>query len=274
MNIHFTDRKLFDALTDNTVVKVKIGSHMYILNDGNSDIDYLYIYLERDRSSFLWEHHQLQFKEDGIDHNFTTLQGFIRNVITGDATINFEVLHSLALKNSMLGWLWEKREYFYNYNIIKSYLGLARRDHKHWMRETWNGAKHDFRTNKKATHFVRGVISANNILNGCYSNDFTQSDTFNSGVNDYALLRSMKNGLLKEEDFATVINQTSVLMEELNKTLNALHDRKEIAKFMAVDKLQEVDAALIDFAEYYATHLGKVDYGDIFYKALEESISY
>lgn len=43
MNIHFTNEKLFDTLNDNTIIKIRVGSHMYGLDNKNSDIDYFTI---------------------------------------------------------------------------------------------------------------------------------------------------------------------------------------------------------------------------------------
>ena len=96
MNIHFEDKDLFEQLKRESLVKVKVGSHLYGMETDESDVDYLYIYLkpENMKDSFIWEHHQLQYKEDGVDHNFVDLHTFIRNILTGDSTINFEVLHS------------------------------------------------------------------------------------------------------------------------------------------------------------------------------------
>lgn len=113
MNIHCYDKKLFELLKSLSFTRIKVGSHMYGMENKDSDIDYLYIYLKPQglADSFLWQHHQLQFKEDGIDHNFTDLHSFIRNIMTGDATINFEALHSEEMKaNKELSFLYENRK--------------------------------------------------------------------------------------------------------------------------------------------------------------------
>lgn len=157
MNIHFKDENLYHSLIKNTCTQFKVGAHIYALENENSDIDFLNIYFEnnQNRNSFLWEHHQLQFKKHNIDNNFTTLQGFIRNILVGDATINIEVLFSEQMRDSSLNWLWEMRYSFINYNIIRSYLGMAKRDLKDWRKDTFNGVKSSLKTNKKLTHFLR-----------------------------------------------------------------------------------------------------------------------
>jgi len=135
------------------------------------------------KNSFLWEHHQLQYKEDGIDHLFVDLHSFIRNIMTGDSTINFEVLHEL--KNSSLNFLYENRNFFYSYNIMKSYLGFAKRDLKQCL---INGEfNHNF---KKLSHATRCVNSYHMIMNGEYLNDLSKIDnlTYKKMVDLFFLL--------------------------------------------------------------------------------------
>ena len=81
MNIHFKNKELFEKLKSATIAKVIVGSHMYGTNTESSDIDYLYIYAtsENELNSFIKVHHQLQYKEDGIDHNFVSLHNFLNN---------------------------------------------------------------------------------------------------------------------------------------------------------------------------------------------------
>lgn len=61
MNIRFKSKKLFNILKLQTISTFKVGSYLYNLNNENSDINYLSIYIEppKNRNSFLWSHHQL-----------------------------------------------------------------------------------------------------------------------------------------------------------------------------------------------------------------------
>jgi predicted nucleotidyltransferase len=165
MNIHFTDIVLFEKLKKATMVKVVIGSHMYGTNNVNSDIDYLYIYAtsENELLSPFKTHHQLQYKEDGIDHNFVSIHNFIHNTLSGDSTINFEVIHSSALNGTALQWLYENRQMFVTYNIIRSYIGLCRRDINHYGRY-----KTDQERYKRFGHIIRGVIYTSALLNNAF----------------------------------------------------------------------------------------------------------
>jgi len=283
MNIHFRDKNLFDNLIVNSVVEVKVGSHLYNLNNTNSDIDNLYIYIEdsSNRNSFMWEHHQLQYKGFGVDniptdYNFTSLQGFIRNTLTGDATINFEVLYSNELRDSKLKWLWELRHNFRNYNIIKSYLGLAKRDLKYWRKDTNNGKKNTIETDKKLSHFIRGVIFAKNLLDDKFSLDLNESITFNDcKYNDFELVDRLKNGSL-DYSFNMLINYFENLMNETRNKLNDLHNNRTINLFMVENKLAELDQITKEFIEHYGIDntIEYLDYGNLFYKTMENGLTY
>jgi hypothetical protein len=102
MNIHLKNKEDFESLMGSVYLTVKVGSNLYGCQNQESDTDYLHFYAEHedDTKSFLWTHHQLQYKTDKEDHNFTTLKSFIRNLLTGDSTINYEVLHSKDLQNN------------------------------------------------------------------------------------------------------------------------------------------------------------------------------
>lgn len=175
MNIHITDKVLVDNLKNATIVKVVVGSHMYGTNNKNSDIDYLYIYAtsENELLSVINTHHQLQYKEDGIDYLFVSLHTFINNILNGDSPINFEVINSTQLIGTELEWLYEMREYFITYTIIRSYLGICRRDIKHFHK-----CKTEYEKKKKLGHIIRGALYAEHMLT--YKWDF---DAINDRLN-------------------------------------------------------------------------------------------
>jgi len=274
MNIHFTDELLFENLSYNTIAKTIVGSHMYGLDNEKSDVDYLYIYLnnQSNNNSIMWEHHQLQYKKNDIDYNFTTLQSFIRNALTGDATINFEVIYSGDLKNTYLEWLIEYKDYFINYNIIKSYLGMAKRDLKNYLKITNNLKNHTTETNKKLSHFVRGVYFAHTLFNGIFElkkNDIEfelENKNFNFNLKD------IKNG--KNIDYSLIIEIFEKLMINTRIELNKTLDAGKIVKFMEPKKLKEIDEKIKNSYSELGDKVKEIDYGDIFYEALEEGINY
>lgn len=161
MNIHFKDKDLFEQLKKATLAQVKVGSHMYGTNTENSDTDWLYIYAtsENELFSAIQSYHQLQYIEDGVDHNFISLHSFIRNCLSGDSTINFEVIQSGALADTPLSWLDDMKESFVTYTIIRSYLGFARRDIKHFHKQ-----KDEYNKRKRLGHIIRGYIYARKML--------------------------------------------------------------------------------------------------------------
>ena len=161
MNIHFTDKMLKEQLDKSTIFEIEVGSGMYGLKTPESDTDILKIYLEGslNLTSITDNHHQFQYKDtkNNIDYIYTSLGQFVKNIISGDSTINYEVLESSEFREQF------KDLYLYFYinkldkiNIIKSYLGMAKRDLKMLKKET---------NNKKAYHIKRGILFAESILN-------------------------------------------------------------------------------------------------------------
>lgn len=250
---------------------------MYGLDNESSDKDYLSIYLEHkdNRDSFMWEHHQLQYKQNNSDFNFVSLQSFIRNTLTGDSTINFEVIHSGVLENTDLNWLWKRKNNFVNYNIIKSYLGLAKRDLKFWMKDTNRGDKHTVDTNKKLSHFVRGVIYANSLLNNVFTMDLSTTNSYNNYFTDYEMLYNIKHGI-SENFFDKIVKYYTTLMNDVRDELNNKLNSRTIIFTMSVDHLSELDNRMKQFITEYSNnnHIESINYGDLFYETLEKGLTY
>jgi predicted nucleotidyltransferase len=228
MNIHFTDRKLFDKLVKSSLGRFEVGSHMYGTNNENSDIDYLYIYAtsENEMNSFLNTHHQLQFKEEGVDHNFVSLHTFLTNTISGDSTINFEVLNFGYFKGTLLECLYEERNSFHTYNVIRSYLGMARRDIKAYLKLTNDQAK-----KKKLGHIIRGGMYAKAILEHRFD--------------IHSINREFRKINIDVSNDGLYI-KSEIHINELRKSLNdKLNDRTlELAKSMCVESSRGLDVML------------------------------
>ena len=178
------------------------------------------------------------------------------------------------MKKSDLNWLWERRSYFDNYNIIKAYLGLARRDHQFWLRESFKGVKQNIHTNKRAMHLVRGVISMTNIIDGCFSNNFQKTNTFKLGSDDHTLLLKLKNGEFNQKTLLDIVETSWQLILTARKKLNDRLDKKELSTFMDVDHLKEIDVELLEFITNYSKEVRVLDYGNLFYDALEKNVQY
>lgn len=265
MNIHFTDNNLFQTLKANSLFSIQIGSHLYGLNTKDSDCDILYIVADslQMNNSFLWEHHQLQYKDNNCDHIFTTLKQFIRNLITGDSTINFEVIHSQELANSYLKFLYENRLMFYNYQMTKSYLGLARRD----LKQVQDNTQH---TNfKKLSHAYRGLVTSYGILNQNYSNDF---------INYQDKFKEIKD--LKFNNFnGDIIYLISYLHNEIEMArdeLNNLFNQHKINRIMSLENMAKLDHWL-EAIQKSADYISKTNYSidkNLYYNVLENGLKY
>jgi len=250
MNIHFTDVKLFENLKKATLAKVIIGSKMYGTSvDGHSDTDYLYIYAtsETELLSCIQSHHQLQFSENKVDHIFVSLHSFIKNTLSGDSTINFEVIHSNSLNGTVLEWISEKRNMFLTYSVIRSYIGLCRRDIKHFGKYS-----SEYEKRKRFGHIIRGVIYTRSFLNGSF--DFLKSNLelvntlkeidFNSGK----LLREYTSEVSKFRELLTsYYNDNTLLIAKNVNVEDAIIFNKLLIKMCESEVFKSKQLILTNF---------------------------
>ena len=226
----------------------------------NSDTDYLSIYLDP-TFSFYWEHHQLQYKGDNTDYNFVELRNFVRNILTGDSTINLEVLFSNQIdNNSILGFLNDFKYDFINYNIIKSYLGQAKRDLKTFK------SKRNF---KKLAHSFRGFIFAYQLF---YEKDLdVKMDThyLYGVISD----KDVYLGLLNGEEFSVNLK---TLISDLRVEVTTAFEKGKLHKMMSVRRLKELDNYVKEVYEknYKKNNYKTIDYKNILYDVLENGITY
>lgn len=250
MNIHIEDKDLVNRLMDATLLRVTVGSHMYGTNNINSDIDYLYIYAtsENELLSVINTHHQLQYKEDDIDYLFVSLHTFIENILNGDSTINFEVVNSNQLIDTELEWLFNIKDYFTTYTIIRSYLGFARRDIKHFHRE-----KNNYDKAKRLRHIIRGYLYARSMLS--YEWDFDECNevlktieidtTTNKQLREYeSLISDIRNELTEK------FNGGELEYAQKIEVKNGVDLSKKLLEFCRGDFYKEKQSKLIDFDLY------------------------
>lgn len=164
MNIHIT-KELADSLFSSTIARVNFGSTLYGISDKTSDVDIMCIYLpsiEEQQSSFT-NHHQFQYKDavNNIDYVFTPITQFINNIIRGDSTINFEIIQSDVLMDTPLEFLFDMRKSFIIYPVIKSYLGMAKRD----LNDMYRYGNNEQEYNTALKHAYRGYIFAMSLFN-------------------------------------------------------------------------------------------------------------
>lgn len=181
MNLHFEDTTLFENLKKASLNKSIIGSHLYGTNNEKSDVDYLYIYAtsEKELYSPIRVHHQLQYKENGIDHIFVSYHTFIRNLLSGDSTINFELVFSNRLEQP-LSFLSDMKGSFITYTIIRAYLGFANRDVRFY-----NKCENEYQKIKQLEHIYRGHLYSNSMLEYNFNFDKCNEVLRNTTYKDY-----------------------------------------------------------------------------------------
>jgi predicted nucleotidyltransferase len=263
MNIHINESQYLE-LKKATLVSITMGSSLYGCSTESSDKDILHIFAapENMAHSFVWSHHNLQYKESGVDHVFTTLQNFVRNILTGDSTVNFECLFSEELANSDLKFLHDIRYQFRGYALMRAYLGFARRD--------LNGFKRSGEP-KKLFHAIRGIWSYKRLRAGEYSNDINVVDP-----GEYEMMMKAKRGQVNGKYISTIVNLLSEQCDLLRKELTKDFDLKRLDRLMDVQQMKALDLEILEFCQtkaYRSKVLPEITIDEI-YSALEFDIKY
>lgn len=247
MNIHITDIDLVNRLKESTIFRATIGSHMYGTNDSGSDIDYLHIYTtsENELMSVIKTNNQLQYKEGNVDYLFVSLHTFIGNILNGDSTINFEVVNSKQLIGSELEWLYDIRHYFNTFTIIKSYLGFARRDIRHYNRYFGRDKT------KRLRHIIRGYLYSRHILDNNWDFDEVNSILRSIDISDETILKDYKQKI-------------DLMRFELSDKFNS--SEFKLAQKIRVDDGVDLSNKLIDFcnSDYFKIKQSKLDNFDLY----------
>jgi predicted nucleotidyltransferase len=254
MNIHI-DKEKFDKIKSNIQAQVLAGSHLYEANNEGSDFDFLCIYLKSasQKSSIFWKNHQLQYKEGNVDYILVDLQLFIRNLIAGDSSINYEVLYKLH--NTPLSFLCQFIPDCKNYNILKMYNGFASRDVRNYKKE---------KSAKKLFHVVRGSLAFDKILSDTYTNVFPKEE--------HDLLVGIKNSTIENPE--EIFQSYSSKIEAQRVFLNDLfQNQKSISRSFSKSRLQELDELIIAYSESVVT-TGEFKYTGEELQYLIEEIQY
>lgn len=262
MNIHITNKKEFQKLFNSTIFKIEIGSSMYGLTNDKSDKDLLCIYATSDNelNSFHMSHHQLQYKENNIDYIFVNIHAFLRNCLSGDSTINLEVICSDKLKGTILEELYDMRFSFYNYKILRSYLGLAKRDIK---RIDIDG--NDTHTkNKKITHAYRGL---------CFAKKIIKNEELILSENE---LNFIKQSIWNIDNFSDRKEYANIILTEVESLRLIINSELNMVNYMSVENQKKLDSFLnnLMFSDFY--NKKKIHNFDmsLFYDANENGVNY
>ncbi len=257
MNLHFKDTELFEKLEKATLFKAVVGSHMYGTNTEKSDLDYLSIYVPSisERNTFYQSHHQLQFKGDGVDHNYVNVFTFLKNLINADSTINLEVVCHESIKDSCLGFLYEIRDVFYNYKIVRGYTGFCNRDLKHLPKQP-----NDYEKNKKLCHVVRGLDFAKQVYDKKFSpiisEETKESFDIIMSIDNWEIRKKVTDSLKEEVDaYRKFISEKYDSADFHLPTFMKVENQKildyEISKLIKTDNWKEKSQWHMDLDMFY-----------------------
>jgi hypothetical protein len=214
MNIHI-EEKLYNQISENNIGRFIIGSRLYKIDDDSSDYDFMNIYTPfiNEVYSCFQNHHQYKYKHNNTDEICTSLPQFIKNIFTGDYTINFELIHSEDILNTPLEFIYKNRHIFYTYDVIKSYLGFAKRDLTLITKEPTERDK-----NKKCMHVYRSYYTVNKIFDNKFTLNF--DDEF------YKNIDNIRNFTHKERNEFTLEYEFKI--KSIRNYLNKINFKKTL----------------------------------------------
>jgi predicted nucleotidyltransferase len=235
MNIHISKEKYDWILKNSTIIQTfKVGSVLYDLNDENSDKDFLIViqpHINQVLSPFS-NHHQFQYKdiENNTDINIVDVVSFVRNLVSGDSLINFELLYSEEIKDSELNFLANIKNEFRTYNIIKAYLGVGNRDIKMLNKRP---SEHD--KLRGVLHIQRSFMFAKMIYGDCFQ---LKNDE----------LKKFKNNLTKinYEELNLIKSGVEYFRKEI---LNKAFERKEIHRVLDPGLQEYIEERIVNIVE-------------------------
>lgn len=184
-----------------------IGSYLYGTQKDTSDKDILIIYesFNIDMEHIFQIRHQLQWddEENNIDYIFTTRNQFYMNLFSGESTINADTV--------LFGDILEtygpdiKLNMCRSYNIIKAYIGFAKRDLRY------------NKDSKKYKHIVRSLYTASCLLN-----------------NIMPLLSNIQE--IKLDKFSKTDKELKLWHNELREKCNKMYENNELKMYPEIYK--------------------------------------
>lgn len=125
MNIKI-NKEQAEYIFSREIARHTIGSKLYGTYNEESDTDILIIYDSfHDSDLYYPNYHQFQYDADNIQYIFTTERHFWQNLFSGDSIINADII--LSGDDDFLN---NKLNVLRTYNVIKSFIGFAKRDIK------------------------------------------------------------------------------------------------------------------------------------------------
>lgn len=224
MNIKITKEE-FEFLYKRKETEHTFGSHLYKTNKPNSDKDILILYesfMESD--DYLPNKHTLQYDdmENNIQYLLATNRQFHTNLFSGESTIFSDVL--MFMDDRILTEK-ELLNVVRTYNIIKAYIGFARRD-LNSLKEGKN----------KLFHVERGLYCADCLMNNQLP-DINEFKTFgdcdvNELVELHTELRNKCNTMFQKNELTMYPKEP--IIEPMNALERKIMEANNIKEFKYV----------------------------------------
>ncbi len=283
MNIHFDNPELFQTLLRATLVKVPVGSACYGLQRPDSDDDFFCIFAPP--RNFLADpfvqscHHMLQFKhhqppQRDVDYNFVDLFLYLKNLARGDSPLGFESLYGFA--DTPLDWLYQHRHRFLTFNIIRCYLGYARKDLKLMRRES-----NEIARNTKVLHSYRSLYFAAQLL--AISRDPDSAPAFSMRMdrwvsplgNTPAELRTMTRQE-REKHRTWLLSDEPGAIARTRQTLRERLEKNTLPHFLAPSDQALIAELVAEFLKGSLCQSHTLDFlnPSVFYEANEQGVEY
>ncbi len=258
MNIYFKDEKLFKKLLSKTILKVEVGSQVYGLGeDAIPSFVHIYATSKSELYSFLNSYYTFQYESEKENLIFMNIHTFIRNLVTGEYTINFEAIHDKSLAGTELDFLYQNRAQFASYTVLKSYLNFAKVNSKKIQSEK-EGDKWSFQLIEilRNLRFAESIIDNKFVLNN--SSLIEEANEIKAAKFRYNKARL--------EDIKIEIDYRRI-------KANDLLSSKSVTRFLSEDFQYKLDKWLLELTESKCNwELDKSEMSYI-YKAFEDNMA-
>ena len=220
MNLKINKAQAEFILENYRLKQYLIGSHLYGSQKVGSDTDYLVLYKSFHEVADLYYPNFHQFQWDDMENNaqyiFSSERQFWKNLFSGDSTINADVILFADNEYSQ----GQKLNITRTFNIIKAFLGFAKRDIK------------QIKGKNKIFHISRGLYCAESLLDNrlplLTEFIFTESSVDKLAERE-AGLRARCNAMLEKNEL-TLYPKISVVQTE-NELEKLLVDANNIKEF-------------------------------------------
>ena len=219
MNIKITKEQA-DFIFNRSKSSYIIGSRLYSTAKENSDTDHVIIYksFHEDSDLIYPNYHQFQWddSENNSQYVFTSERQFWKNLLSGDSSINADIILFYNEYNDD-----EKLNICRTYNIIKSFIGFAKRDIKNYKAG---------KGKNKLFHIERGLYCAHalmeNALPNIYDFKFCRKKDIDSLEKYEKTLRETCNYLFEKNDL-TMYPKNSLTLYPKHSNLYAIDNELE-----------------------------------------------